>query len=89
MSCQPEGTDTTYTSDSAVQEAYDTLHATFQTGITKSLQWRSWQLKQLWWLLEDHEAALLLALQHDLNRHEVESYSSDLVGVKQDILKHL
>ena len=89
MSRQSEAGEATYTSDAAVQEAYDTLHATFQTGITKSLQWRSWQLKQLWWLLEDHESSLLRALQHDLNRHDVESYSSDLVGVKQDILKHL
>lgn len=89
MSRQAELSEVQYTSEADFNEAYETMHHTFNTGITKNLAWRKWQLKQVWWMLEDNEPALLGALQSDLNRHDVESYSSDLVGVKQDILKHI
>ena len=89
MSRPAEPGEIQYSSKADFTEAYTTLHDTFKTGITKNLAWRKWQLKQVWWMLEDNEPLLLRALQTDLNRHDVESYSSDLVGVKQDILKHI
>ena len=89
MAHQAQPEEAPYTSEASFNETYTTLHTTFATGITKNLAWRKWQLKQVWWMLEDNEPALLHALQSDLNRHDVESYSSDLVSVKQDILKHI
>lgn len=78
-----------YHTEAEVKEAYDTLHHTFSTGLTKNLAWRKWQLKQVWWMIEDNEKEILAALTQDLNRHDFESYSGDLAGVKQDILKHI
>lgn len=78
-----------YHTEAEVNEAYSTLLHTFSTGLTKNLAWRKWQLKQVWWMLEDNEEAIFEALRTDLNRHDFESYSGDLAGIKQDVLKHI
>ena len=78
-----------YTSEVELGEAYSTLFETFGSGITKSLAWRKWQLKQTWWMIADHEKEIIAALHQDLHRHEFESYASDLVALKGDILEHI
>lgn len=78
-----------YTSVEEFQADHKCLVQTFATGKTKSLRWRKWQLKQLWWMLEDNEKAITKALALDLRRHELESLVSDLHGLKTDILEHL
>lgn len=78
-----------YESAEEIQTFHSTLVSTFRTGRTKDIAWRKWQLKQLWWLVEDNEQAILDAIKDDLNRSEVESYLTDLAGIRKDILYHL
>ena len=40
-------------------------------------------------MVEDHEKEICQALAADLNRHEFESYASDIMGLKTDILEHI
>lgn len=68
---------------------YQELQDTFASGKTKQTSWRKWQLKQMWWMIEDNEQAILDALAQDLGRHEMESRASDLYGLKADILEHI
>ncbi|KAJ5217161.1 hypothetical protein N7468_010169 [Penicillium chermesinum] len=78
-----------YDTPEEIQSCYSTLANTFRQGKTKEVAWRKWQLKQLWWLIDDNETALLDALQKDLNRSHGESYLTDLSGIRSDILYHL
>lgn len=71
------------------EEVYSTLFKTFRSGRTKSLSWRKWQLKQLWWMMDENEQRITNALRQDLNRHPFESYASDIYGIKIDILEHI
>jgi aldehyde dehydrogenase (NAD+) len=61
----------------------------FASGKTKSIQWRKWQLKQLWWMMEDNEREIQEALTSDLGRHKMESWTTDFIGLKMDILYHI
>jgi aldehyde dehydrogenase (NAD+) len=78
-----------YTTDEEVGSAYRTLRATFSAGKTKSIPWRKWQLKQLWWLVTDNKNRLLDALHADLNKHSYESSFTEYAAVVTDILDHL
>ncbi|RKL44884.1 hypothetical protein BFJ72_g3535 [Fusarium proliferatum] len=78
-----------YTSEAEFLEYRSQLFKTFATGKTKNIKWRKWQLKQMWWMLVDNEKAIAEALAADLGRHEFEALTSDLHGLKTDILEHL
>ncbi|RBQ99473.1 hypothetical protein FVER53590_01702 [Fusarium verticillioides] len=78
-----------YTSETECLQYHSQLFKTFATGKTKSIKWRKWQLKQMWWMLVDNEKAIAEALAVDLGRHEFEALTSDLHGLKADILEHL
>ncbi|OJJ35851.1 hypothetical protein ASPWEDRAFT_51795 [Aspergillus wentii DTO 134E9] len=78
-----------FTSPDEFEKAYSTLHATFATGITKSIQWRKWQLKQLWWMIDDNEDAFCDALHQDLHRHSFESRAVEIPSVKSGIIEML
>ena len=78
-----------FSTPAEIETAHQTLVKTFKTGKTKSLAWRKWQLKQIWWLMEDNEKAIIDALSADLNRHELETQFADINGVKSDVLLHL
>lgn len=80
---------TPYSTTEEVLEVHTILNRTFRTGLTKSIAWRKWQLKQMWWMLCDNEKAIAAALRRDLNRHDFESYYADIGSVKTDILTHL
>ncbi|KAF5625189.1 aldehyde dehydrogenase (NAD+) [Fusarium tjaetaba] len=75
--------------DSDLASCYNRLQETFSRGHTKLIPWRKWQLKQLWWMIEDNQGKILNALTDDLGRHEMESRASDLLGLKIDILEHI
>ncbi|KAF4447583.1 hypothetical protein F53441_8911 [Fusarium austroafricanum] len=75
--------------DSDFAKCYNQLQGTFARGHTKPIQWRKWQLKQLWWMIEDNQDKIFNALTDDLGRHEMESRASDLLGLKTDILEHI
>ncbi|KIW80218.1 hypothetical protein Z517_06833 [Fonsecaea pedrosoi CBS 271.37] len=79
----------TYSSVKEVDDAYSTLFSTFTTGRTKDHAWRRWQLKQVWWMLEDNEARIVEALKADLNRHPIEAVSAEVFTLKSDVLDHL
>lgn len=78
-----------YTSKIDIDANLSILKETFKSGCTKNLLWRKWQLKQCWWMIQDYEEAICRALAVDLNRHEFESYASDILGLKTDILHHI
>ena len=78
-----------YTTPEQLENACTTLRKTFKTGKTKSLAWRKWQIKQLYWMVTDNEEAIAEALKTDLNRHKFEAYYADIEGVKKDILSTL
>lgn len=78
-----------YESVEEIQSCHSTLVSTFQTGKTKDIAWRKWQLKQLWWLVEENEQAIIDAIKSDLNRPGFETYLTDLAGIRKDILYHL
>lgn len=78
-----------YTTEEEVDDAYRTLRATFSAGKTKSIPWRKWQLKQLWWLITDKKDRLQDAIHADLNKHSYESSFSEYAAVVADILDHL
>ncbi|KAF5541360.1 aldehyde dehydrogenase (NAD+) [Fusarium napiforme] len=79
----------TYTSETQCLQHHAQLFKTFATRKTKSIKWRKWQLKQMWRMLVDNEKAITEALAADLGRHEFEALTSDLHGLKADILEHL
>lgn len=78
-----------FTTSDEILEARATLNTTFKGGLTKSIAWRKWQLKQVWWMVCDHEKAIASALHKDLHRHDFETHIADIGGVKADILNHL
>ncbi|CAH0044964.1 unnamed protein product [Clonostachys solani] len=78
-----------YSTREEIDEAHSALTATFATGRSKDLAWRKWQLKQLWWLLEDNEERILEVLRKDLDRHTFESCMTDLLVLKEEILDFL
>jgi aldehyde dehydrogenase (NAD+) len=80
---------TDFTPVDEFETVYQILQETFRSGRTKSIRWRKWQLKQIWWMIEDNEQKIIDALAADLNRHPFESYASDLYGIKSDILEHI
>ncbi|KAI6377894.1 hypothetical protein MCOR25_002411 [Pyricularia grisea] len=80
---------TTYSTQAEVDDAHRTLHATFRTGLTKDLAWRRWQLKQMWWMMDENTDRIFDALKADLNRHQFESLFTDIRAVKSDIISHL
>src|SRR5271167_357140 len=78
-----------FTSQADFDESYATVFRTFASGKTKSLSFRKWQLKQIWWMIEDNHPRILQALHLDLHRSELESTAFDILGLKKDILDHI
>ncbi|EED14440.1 succinate semialdehyde dehydrogenase, putative [Talaromyces stipitatus ATCC 10500] len=72
-----------------IHDLHERLVNTFQSGKTKDVAWRKWQLKQLWWMLEDNQKELMAAMKLDLNRSSIESMITDFAGARKDILYHL
>ncbi|KAF5006904.1 hypothetical protein FDECE_6747, partial [Fusarium decemcellulare] len=71
------------------EAVYDNLRATFASSKTKDLRWRKWQLKQLFWLLDENEDAFIDALAKDLHRHAFESLMADINEAKKAVLEAL
>lgn len=74
-------------SASELELTYEQLWESFSVGKTKSVKWRKWQLKQLYWLLDENEDALLSTMSKDLHRHHFESLSTDINETKSEILE--
>ena len=78
-----------YTTPEQLDAAHSTLHKTFKSGKTKSIEWRKWQLKQIFWMVKDNEDAIAKVLHADLNRHDFESFFVEIEGMKKDVLAHI
>ncbi|KAI5291378.1 hypothetical protein KEM54_005080, partial [Ascosphaera aggregata] len=79
----------TYSSREEITRSVQILRDTFNANRTKDIAWRRWQLKQLWWLIEDNFETLCLALYADLHRHRIEAAEGDLVPLKFEIYEAL
>lgn len=80
---------TTYTSPAELEDAVTVLRKTFGSGKTKSMTWRKWQMKQMWWMIDDNQERFTAALAQDLNRSQFEAYAGDISGVRANILESL
>jgi len=80
---------TGYSTNDEVDKSVATLRDTFRSGRTKDIRFRKWQLKQIYWLIDDNKAEILEAVYKDLSRHEYEAYLSDINSVKDEVLDHL
>ncbi|MBL4630392.1 MAG: aldehyde dehydrogenase family protein, partial [Paraglaciecola sp.] len=68
------------------------LKSTFSSGKTKSLAWRIEQLKQIRKLVVEQQDKIFVAMQQDLGRCDMESWTAELGGVISEVdhsLKHL
>ena len=68
------------------------LRETFQTGRTRSLQWRKQQLQALEKLMVENEPAIAAALEQDLGRKPFEAWLADIAstaGEAKDAAKNV
>src|SRR5579859_6347531 len=75
-----------FTSTADFDDAYSTVFRTFRSGKTKPLSYRKWQLKQLWWMVEDNRSRIIQSLHADLHRCEIESTVFDIIGLQKDLI---
>ncbi len=54
------------------------LRAAYESGRTRSLEWRQSQLRGLLRLLAEEEAAAFRALREDLGKHQAEAYRDEV-----------
>ncbi|KAL3841470.1 hypothetical protein ACJMK2_019611, partial [Sinanodonta woodiana] len=69
-----------------ISQLASSLRATFHTGRTNSLQWRSEQLKMLLKLLEENRDQLCNALKQDLNKHKFEASVLEIEYCRNDLI---
>lgn len=62
----------------SVPQAIERLRTTFESGVTRSLDWREAQINGILSFAKDHESALLDAMHADLGRPTVEGWIADL-----------
>ncbi|MEO9944878.1 MAG: aldehyde dehydrogenase family protein [Paraglaciecola sp.] len=68
------------------------LRETFAAGHTKNIEWRIAQLEQIKKLVLVHQDEILAAIQKDLGRCDMESWTAELGGVVSEVehtVKHL
>jgi aldehyde dehydrogenase (NAD+) len=64
-----------------VAAAFDHLQATFRSGVTRPLSWRTAQLEGIGRMVVDHEPELLAAMAADFGKPRFEAWMSDLMPV--------
>ncbi len=76
------------TSIDEVASRVEALRVTFNSGVTRSLEWRQEQLGGLIQFCEEQEEALIAAMGSDLGRPWLEAYAAD-IGTTASEIKHL
>jgi aldehyde dehydrogenase (NAD+) len=66
-------------------EAISALRENFESGATKSIEWRLAQLKAINQILVNHEKELSDAVLEDLGRCHRETYMFELLQLKNDL----
>lgn len=80
-----ESSPLTYTPLSEIPAAYETVQATFASGVTRSIEWRKAQIKQLGFLVQDNEEQFVEALKKDLNRPAFETLTAEINPFKAEV----
>ncbi|GAA6041039.1 hypothetical protein JCM8097_004687 [Rhodosporidiobolus ruineniae] len=81
--------ESTWTPVTDIQQAYDTITATFLTGKTRDLEWRKEQIRRLGAMVQENESAFVAALQSDFSRPAFETLTGELAPMKAEILEAL
>ncbi|MCB0662545.1 MAG: aldehyde dehydrogenase family protein [Saprospiraceae bacterium] len=64
---------------------YERLRAFFETGATRSYKFRKEALTRLYKSIQQHEGALLDAIQKDMGRNEYDAFGGDIGVIYQEI----
>lgn len=86
---QPSSSSAGYSNNTEVDYKINTLRQTFQSGRTKDIRFRKWQLKQLYWLVAENKEAICKAAYADTGRQEFEAYLSDVNPILDEVLYHI
>lgn len=73
------------TSARDISNLAEDLRSTYRLGITRPLEWRRRQLKQMLAMLTDNEAEIMAALKTDLGKPTVEGFITDIAFVTGEI----
>ena len=74
---------------SSVGDQVSKLRQSFNSGLTKSMEWRRRQLHALLRLIDENTAEITDALRQDLNKCEFESFLFEIDFIRNDIVNHL
>lgn len=75
-----------------IDDTFSKLQATHATGITRTIEWRTQQLKQIAKMVSEHEQDIQDALLADLGKCEMEAFISEIGYIQAEVkhsLKHL
>lgn len=61
------------------------LRSTFNSGVTRPLEWRRHQLQQMIRMLEENEPRFLAALKTDLGKPDIEGFITDIAFVTSEV----
>jgi aldehyde dehydrogenase (NAD+) len=73
------------TSNRDISTLAEDLRSTYRRGVTRPLEWRRRQLKQMLAMLDDNEAEIMDALKTDLGKPAVEGFITDIAFVTGEI----
>lgn len=74
---------------SFVSDVVSNLRQSFNSGLTKSIEWRRRQLHALLRLIDENTDDITEALRKDLNKCEFESFLFEIDFTRNDIVNHL
>ncbi|KAJ3056894.1 Aldehyde dehydrogenase [Rhizophlyctis rosea] len=83
---QHEAVELQYTELEAIPKIVNEARACFQTGRTKDLRWRTQQLRALHRMLDENEQILTDASFGDLKKDPGETFATDILIVKNEII---
>ncbi|KAI7866819.1 Aldehyde/histidinol dehydrogenase [Spinellus fusiger] len=75
-----------YTSADAIHDSFHYVQRVFHTGKTHKLEWRKKQLKLMYQMLSEHEAAICEAIAKDMGRPPVETSIYEINNVLEECL---
>ncbi|CEP19881.1 hypothetical protein [Parasitella parasitica] len=74
-----------YTHTAGIPKIVNSLRETFQTGLTKSTDYRRQQLKSFLRLMRENQDEIIHAVEKDLHKHRVEIVSAEIAPVVNEI----
>ncbi|KAG1182128.1 hypothetical protein G6F36_009412 [Rhizopus arrhizus] len=75
----------TYTEIESIPTIVQSLRTTFNSGLSKSIEFRKEQLIKLKQFLKENEQALIDVIYKDLRKHSLEIIASEIAPVLGDI----